>query len=86
MRHLRLGKFVILTHALENDIDLVKRIFCMVVPIRCEQRYDLDGFRYTGISDQFDIVKPGFEIPEYIIEIKKNEFYSTFRFIKSGEE
>jgi len=69
-------------HSFDNDFNIVRRIFCDVVPVRCEQRYDIDGFEYIGISGQFDIVNPGCLAPEYIIEITKNKSGSNFKFKK----
>lgn len=63
--HRRLGKFVIPVELIKNKPAFVFTVMSTVIPVRAEQRFDIDAIEYVGICHNFDMVKLGEIAPEY---------------------
>ncbi len=65
----RYGKFTIPAVMLRLSHESVQRIYKEVIPTRVEFMYDADAFMVIGISELFDTLKEGEQIPEYEIRV-----------------
>ncbi len=50
---------------LEDNLQLMHEVMKNCIVVRCEMRYDIDGFDYTAICKDFDEVPPGEMAPYY---------------------
>jgi len=68
----RLGKFNIPTSLISDKPLDVLKILSTVIILRAEHMFVFDAIDYMGISDNFDIVPVGEEIPWYRATITEN--------------
>ena len=73
-RH-NLGRFTLPAIMVDNRPEEVAQVFALLkcVPIRCENMAYNRSFDYMAISERFDEIKPGMEIPWYQLEITAND-------------
>lgn len=71
----RIGQIEISVEMVDNKEDEVADVLAAMrfIPLRVEQRYELNSFRYIGISPLFDELADGYHAPRYIIEMISNE-------------
>ena len=78
IKNRRLGKFYITFDAIETDYEYVRQVMGEVIVLRAEAL--LHGFmiEYIAVSKHFDIVEPGFEMPEYKAMIHSEDGFQRF--------
>lgn len=67
------GKFSIDTYAIEHDPKQVMKIMSHMIVVRAEHLYMSKRIEYIAISDLFDSLNVGEQIPDYIIELHHGE-------------
>lgn len=75
---MKLGKFEI-SHELikdENLSGMIKRVMAKVIILQAESLYYRNAIEYVGISDLFEEVREGHEIPCYNIIISENDIFA----------
>lgn len=77
MKPRRLGKFQIAHHNIEDHPEMVRQIMAEVIVVHCEQMYHTASIHYTALSEHFEDVALGQEIPEYTV-IVGSECVVTF--------
>ena len=74
----RYGKFYICLNAIDNDYEFVRQVMGEVVVVRAETFLHMDSIEYIAISKHFDIVEPGFKMPEYKAIIHSEDGFQRF--------
>lgn len=71
----RLGKFQIPDLMLREFPETVQLALSGMIVIRAEQRWDFHGIEYIAMSEHFDEISEGYQVPDYIavIETIKND-------------
>jgi hypothetical protein len=67
MKYRKVGKFIVSKQVFYNNFSEIKNLFKDIFIVRCEERYDIDGFEYVGISGFFKELEEGEQIPFYDI-------------------
>lgn len=68
----RIGHFLLSKCLIENDYKAVQKVMAECVVIRCEMLYHKDSFDYIALSELFDEVDEGCEVPFYEIVVDKD--------------
>ena len=61
----RVGVITIPKRAYYEEPESVQLIFSNLIPLRVQERYDLNAFEVTAISEGFDIIEEGSLAPPY---------------------
>lgn len=69
----RIGKFEISKMFFEDNIEIVKQIFCSIVPIRMWHDFINDKYKCYGYSGLFDKNEEGIQCNSYKIIMEKKE-------------
>ena len=78
IKNRRLGKFYITFDAIEDDYNYICKVMGEVIVIRAETLLHMDSIEYIAISKHFDIVEPGFKMPEYKAIIHYEDGFQRF--------
>lgn len=62
----RLGSFKVPAHLARSFDSNLKRIMGMCIVVRAEHFFAQDEIEYVALSEYFDVVDPGYKIPEYV--------------------
>ena len=70
-----IGKFEIPIKLIDNEPDLVAKIFAKLklVPVKVETMYYKDAIKYVALSELFPAISLGETIPEYGIWVSRPE-------------
>lgn len=83
----RLGRFYISSDVLRHFPEEAQHILMNCVVVRAEQRFDLDGVEYIAMCAQFRERKPGEDVPEYVVLMRREGDTVLFdRFVPYGED
>ena len=74
----RFGRFYIYIDAIEDDYNYICKVMGEVIVIRAETLLHMDSIEYIAISKHFDIVEPGFKMPEYKAIIHSEDGFQRF--------
>lgn len=66
----RVGKFSISREEVFRNPDGVRAIMGRCIIVRCEMLYYSDGFAYMAMSPDFSVVKEGYWLPEYRVNVE----------------
>ncbi len=66
-----LGKITILSENIRQSPDMIAEIFIQMrfIPVRAELMFHNKNIEYIGLSDRFNEIKEGEQIPSYSIEV-----------------
>lgn len=65
----RLGHFCLTSQTVDHFPQVVEALMARMIVVRCEMRYDVQGFHYIADSLRFQANEPGIIPPQYQIEL-----------------
>lgn len=65
----RVGQFFLPAVAVDDNAENVQKIMCKCIVIKCEHIYHSDGFLYVALSDEFDPLESGADVPKYDVVV-----------------
>jgi len=68
----RFGRVDIAKQFYECDHDIVSKVFSMMIPTNVSYDYEMEIFRIVGMSESFDAVPLGEQIPYYLVLVSKD--------------
>ncbi len=81
----RLGRFEVSIKLINETRSTLALLFSDVLIVVCEVLVERDSIRYIGISDNFNVVEEGGQIPFYQINVRQVESYLEVVWVKTEE-
>ncbi len=86
IKNRRLGRFEVSIDLINDAYPILSIIFSDILIIVAEVLVERDAIRYVGISDNFDTVLEGAQIPFYNIQVREVEEYLEIDWKKCEEK